>query len=116
MISQPKVYLADPGVFRPNAKDIAEELEMLCARKELEGLWPPDSEFSAGEHSSERDFAEAIYRRNVTLIRETAAVVADISPFRGPHMDVGTAFEIGAAVTLGLLVYLVYALIRPEKF
>ncbi len=37
---------------------------------------------------------------NCAMIERAAAVIADISPFRGPNMDPGTAFEIGYAIAL----------------
>ena len=46
-----------------------------------------------------------IYRANVDLIDGAQAIIADISPFRGPNMDPGTAWEIGYGIAKGLSVY-----------
>ena len=43
---------------------------------------------------------------NKKLIEKSDFVVADISPFIGPSMDPGTAYEIGYAEALGKWVYL----------
>lgn len=71
----PKAYLAGPGVFRPDADDFAAKLQALCARYGLEGLWPADGP---------ADSARLIFRANIVLIRSADAIIADISPFRGP--------------------------------
>lgn len=44
--------------------------------------------------------AASIRDMNCAMIRRADAVVANISPFRGPNMDPGTAFEIGFAAAL----------------
>jgi nucleoside 2-deoxyribosyltransferase len=61
-----------------------------------------DNEISG---SSAREKAESIYRANVALINSAQAIIADISPFRGPNMDPGTAWEIGYGIAKGLPVY-----------
>ena len=42
--------------------------------------------------------AVEIYRSNTRLLDRCDLVIANITPFRGPHCDVGTAWEIGYAV------------------
>ena len=42
-----------------------------------------------------------IGRANEKLIRESNGVLANLTPFRGPSADVGTAFEVGFARALG---------------
>jgi nucleoside 2-deoxyribosyltransferase len=99
---KPKVYLAGPAVFRPDALAFGQALKGLCERNGLEGCFPLDNEV-AGETLLEQ--AAAIYRANVELMDSCNAVVADISPFRGPNMDPGTAWEIGYAVAKGRPVF-----------
>ncbi len=55
--------------------------------------------------ASPLEMARAIYRANVVLIDGAQAIIADISPFRGPNMDPGTAWEIGYGVAKGLPVF-----------
>lgn len=95
-MSLPVVYLAGPAVFRPDAKEVGAELVALCAEYGLDGRFPLDSAFTT---------AEAIFAGNVKMIRDADAVIADLSPFRGPHCDVGTAFEVGFAHAIGLPVF-----------
>lgn len=86
------VYLAGPGVFRPDVAELRATLLACCDRHGLQGLWPGD-----GLHAD----AASIFAANVELLRRCDGVVADISPFRGPHLDPGTAWEIGWAVHAG---------------
>ena len=99
---RPRVYLAGPGVFRPDAKLFGKMLQEKCARVGLQGCFPLDNEFAGISPQQE---APAIYRSNVKLIDSAQAIIADISPFRGPNMDPGTAWEIGYGVAKGLPVY-----------
>lgn len=100
--ARPRVYLAGPGVFRPDAKAFGRTLQEKCARAGLEGCFPLDSEFSG---NSPHQVAGAIYRANTALIDSANAIIADISPFRGPNMDPGTAWEIGYGIAKGLPAY-----------
>lgn len=96
------VYLAGPEVFYPDAEEIAERLKAACRTVGLLGLFPTDAERPSGHGISP---ARAIYQGNVALIDRSAAVIADISPFRGAGMDPGTAWEIGYAVARHLPVF-----------
>lgn len=100
-MSAPKVYLAGPDVFRPNAKAIGRRRVELCRHHGLEGLWPADG---AGADAC------GIFLHNLELIDQADALIADIAPFRGPHMDVGTAFEISRGYAQGKLTF---AYVRP---
>lgn len=84
-----RLYLAGPDVFRPDAATRGAELKKLCAAHGAFGLYPLDGE------------GDDIRRRCISLIHEADAVIANITPFRGDHMDPGTAFEIGYAEALG---------------
>jgi nucleoside 2-deoxyribosyltransferase len=97
-----RVYLAGPGVFRGDAKSFGDTLKEKCARVGLVGCFPLDNEVSG---DTPRQKAELIYRANVDLINCAHAIIADISPFRGPNMDPGTAWEIGYGVAKGLPIY-----------
>lgn len=96
----PRVYLAGPGVFRADAKAYGASLKAICLQHRMEGLFPLDS-----DSSSSGDVAAAIYRANVALINSSSAIIADISPFRGPNMDPGTAWEIGYGIAKALPVF-----------
>jgi nucleoside 2-deoxyribosyltransferase len=46
-----------------------------------------------------------IHRRNEAHIRSSAALIANLTPFRGPSADVGTVFELGYMRALGRPVF-----------
>jgi hypothetical protein len=93
---KPAVYCAGPWVFLPRPEEISSQLSRLCDAAGLVAVLP-------FEDAPDRLPADAavIYRENITRITKADAVVADISPFRGPHMDPGTAMGIGYAAALG---------------
>lgn len=94
----PSVYLAGPDVFYPDAHQRARRHQDVCARLGLNAMVPVDNENLVG---SPRDQALFIYRGNLAKMATADAVIANITPFRGPHMDPGTAFEIGIFVASG---------------
>lgn len=98
-----KVYLAGPDVFEPNAKARGQELKDLCTKHGLEGLFPLDNETSDFEMGSIA-MADAIRTANMDLIKSCDAILANMTPFRGPSMDVGTAYEMGVGSALGKIV------------
>ena len=93
-----KVYLAGPEVFLPNAISIFEKKKFICASYGIVGAAPFDNELELDASTPPHRAAEIIYQENIRLIDQCDAVVANITPFRGPHMDPGTAFEIGYAI------------------
>lgn len=99
----PGVYLAGPGVFRSDVAAFAATLKELCRQHGLVPLWPMDNEI-APEADKARQ-ADHIRRANEDMIRRADAVIAELTPFRGPNMDPGTAYEIGFAVALGKAVF-----------
>jgi nucleoside 2-deoxyribosyltransferase/mannose-6-phosphate isomerase-like protein (cupin superfamily) len=88
-----KIYLAGPEVFLPDAKAIGESKKRICARHGAEGLYPLDKDVEPFEPRA--DWAYTIFLANRGLMDRADAVVANMTPFRGVSMDVGTAFEMG---------------------
>ncbi len=97
-----KAYLAGPDVFRQDAKVVLELKKEICEALGVKGLSPLDND--PGPQGP--TMANLIYRGNINLIKECDVVIADISPFRGPGVDAGTAFEIGFGAALGKEIYL----------
>jgi nucleoside 2-deoxyribosyltransferase len=94
-----KVYLAGPDVFLPDAVNIGRLKVSLCERYGLQGLFPLDNEIQ----SAAGDASLQIYRGNVSMMDEAEAIVANLTPFRGPSADVGTVFELGYMAGRGKL-------------
>ena len=103
MIARAQVYLAGPVVFRRDVVEFAAMVKQVCRAHGLSPLWPMDNEIEAEADKARQ--ADHIRRANEDMVRRADAVVAEISPFRGPNMDPGTAYEIGFAVALGKPVF-----------
>jgi nucleoside 2-deoxyribosyltransferase len=85
----PKIYLAGPDVFHPKQEHIFAERIRVCRDYGISPLIPMDDSVKTPED---------IYESNISLLQSSDAVIANITPFRGPHCDVGTAFELGYAI------------------
>lgn len=99
----PKIYLAGPEVFFANPASEASKLKEICTENSLEGWFPTDADYPPEDQSPL--MAERLYLGNVGLLDKCDAVIANMSPFRGVSMDVGTAFEIGYAIAQGKPVF-----------
>ncbi len=99
-----RVYLAGPEVFLANAKEIGEKKKALCRKYSFEGVFPIDVEVDI-KGKSPREVGYSISDVNEGLIKSCEIVVANITPFRGPSADVGTAYEMGFAHALGKRVF-----------
>ena len=96
-----EVYLAGPDVFLPEPHRRLEAMRQICARHGLHALTPLDPLPSeVGEPG-----AATIARRNEAHIRRSSAILANLTPFRGPGADPGTAYEVGFGRALGRPVF-----------
>ena len=100
-----QVYLAGPDVFLPDPVRRAERLKQVCARHGLDGVFPLDPLPDEPPGWGSLPLAQAIARRNEAHIRRCDALVANLTPFRGPGADGGTAYELGFARALGRPVF-----------
>ncbi len=100
-----RVYLAGPDVFLPNALDRAEAMRRICGRYGLGAVSPLDP--LPGETGAATATAAAcdIARRNEAHIRRTDAILANLTPFRGPGADPGTVYEVGFGRAIGRPVF-----------
>ncbi len=96
-----RAYLAGPEVFLPDAVAIGEAKKAICAEHGLEGLYPLDP-----HEGRAPDFeGVALFEHCLAHLDHCDLVIANLTPFRGPSMDVGTAVEIGYALGAGRPVY-----------
>lgn len=100
---KPRLYLAGPEVFLPDAVEHAHTQRRLCEQYGFIGLHPMDNNVELGERSLQT--AVRIYRGDIAQIRACDIVVANCNAFRGLPMDDGTAYEIGFANALGKPAY-----------
>jgi nucleoside 2-deoxyribosyltransferase len=99
-----RIYLAGPDVFFPKVTELSEKLKIQCDLWDLEGVFPLDSNIKLEEPINQEKNGYTIYGGNIDLIRSCGAILANISPFRGPSADPGTTFEMGFGKALGLVV------------
>jgi nucleoside 2-deoxyribosyltransferase len=110
-----RVYLAGPDVFYPDAAYRSEKLKEACRHYGFEGVFPLDSELELTTPIAREKNGYLIYEANIKLIRSCRAILANVSPFRGPSLDAGTAFEIGFGKALGLEVVGYTSNLTPYK-
>src|SRR6266436_9010585 len=86
-----KIYLAGPDVFLPDAVEIGRRKAAICAQYGLRGLYPLDNaiDLSAGDASLD------IFKGNQAMMDAADAIIANLTPFRGPSADAGTVYELG---------------------
>lgn len=100
MTTRPRVYLAGPEVFLPDARDVGRRKAALAAEAGFEGVFPLDAELDL-TGLSKLEAARRIALANEALIRSSDALIANLTPFRGASADAGTAFEVGFMRALG---------------
>jgi len=107
------VYLAGPEVFLPNAAELsaaklkildASGLEGRCPYRAIEALELLD-EIGAVDHVAPADRGYVFFQSLAAILDESDALIANMTPFRGPSADVGTAWEMGYAAARDLPVF-----------
>jgi len=101
---KPKIYLAGPEVFLPDPLSVGRKKKDLCWKYGFEGVSPLDVGFDPID-LPKREQGSRISQNNELLIGSCDLLIANMTPFRGPSMDVGTAFEVGFARALGKPVF-----------
>ena len=100
-----RVYLAGPDVFLPDPLDWMARKKAICAAVQLIGVSPLDDLTDEPADWLDLPDWQRIALRNEAHIRSCAALVANLTPFRGPSADVGTVYEVGFARGLGLRLF-----------
>ncbi|UFN49026.1 nucleoside 2-deoxyribosyltransferase [Roseomonas sp. OT10] len=95
-----RIYLAGPEVFLPDAEALATAKKAICARHGAEGVFPLDPVDCPRADAAGERYLE-IYLRNEAHIRGCDALIANLTPFRGPSADAGTIYELGFMRALG---------------
>lgn len=97
-----KAYFAGPDVFYPDAAKRTEALRETARKYGVTALCPVDNEIP---EMPPKQMSKAIFDANVAMIDAADAVVANLTPFRGPSADAGTIWEVGNAIGRGKPVY-----------
>jgi len=110
------IYLAGPDIFRPDCVEIGKAKHAICAEYGFIGSYPLDNSVELDFLESIKDIknpteeqlrsqtanvAMCIYAENEQKMKELDTTIANVSPFRGPSMDIGTSFELGFMKALG---------------
>ncbi len=95
-----RVYLSGPDIFLPNSKNIDSNKKSICERYGMAAVSQLDIE---GDRlfNGDASLAGEIFEQTQALIKNCDLLVANMSPFRGPSLEVGTALEIGFMLGLG---------------
>ncbi|MFN8038475.1 MAG: nucleoside 2-deoxyribosyltransferase [Acidimicrobiales bacterium] len=96
-----RVYLAGPDVFLPNAAEVAAAKQAVCGRLGLVGVHPFDAEVALDAVARGEARGLALHDALVDQLDGCDAGIANLTPFRGPSADVGTALEVGYLVGRG---------------
>src|SRR3954469_8431876 len=86
-----KIYLAGPDVFLPDAVEIGRRKAAICARHGVSGLYPLDNVVDLAAAGA----SLAIFKGNEAMMQRADAIIANLTPFRGPSADAGTVYELG---------------------
>jgi len=95
------IYLAGPDVFLPDAVEIGRRKAAVCARYGLTGLYPLDNAVDPGAAGA----SLAIFEGNEAMMKAADAIIANLTPFRGPSADAGTVYELGYMAGRGKLCF-----------
>lgn len=99
-----RIYLAGPDVFTRDPLAIAEAKKEVCRKYGFTGLFPLDNQLELADLSP---FEQGllISAANEKLMRSCDLMIANMTPFRGPNTDSGTAYEMGFMRALGKPVF-----------
>lgn len=101
---KPRIYLAGPEVFLPDAIEIGQRKANICAEFGLEGVFPLDNQIDL-DGLAPGEQARRISLANEGAMRTSDAAICNLTPFRGVSMDSGSAFEVGFMRALGRPVF-----------
>ncbi|NPU10005.1 nucleoside 2-deoxyribosyltransferase [Bradyrhizobium sp. 83002] len=96
-----KIYLAGPDVFLPDAVEIGRRKVAICDRHGLIGLYPLDNTVDLASPDASRQ----IFHGNEAMMDDACAIIANLTPFRGPGADAGTVYELGYMAGSGKLCF-----------
>jgi hypothetical protein len=94
------VYLAGPEVFLPGAQEIGLRKKSICESYGFEGRFPLDRLPNA-DAEEPLEIAQQIFEICIDMMNGSDLIVANMTPFRGVSLDVGTAVELGYMYGLG---------------
>jgi nucleoside 2-deoxyribosyltransferase len=91
------IYLAGPDVFLPDAVEMGRRKVEICARHGVSGLYPLDNPVDL----TAADLSLQIFEGLEAMMERCDAIIANLTPFRGPGADPGTVYELGYMAARG---------------
>jgi nucleoside 2-deoxyribosyltransferase len=101
MSNLPRVYLAGPDLFYPDAEERYGRLRAACKSAGMIGIAPNDG-LILPVPASGKETAQRIYHHDMHMLTSCDLVLANLSPFRGPEPDSGTVFECAYTFAQGI--------------
>lgn len=95
-----RIYLAGPEVFLRDPQAIFEAKKKICRQYGFEGVSPLESHLDFSD-SPPAEVGWRISQANERCMRSCDVLIANLTPFRSPSADPGTAFELGFMRALG---------------
>ena len=96
-----RIYLAGPEVFLLHAREIGARKRATCETHGLVGVFPTDEEDACDPALPLPERGLAISRAMERAMQSCDAMIVNLTPFRGPSTDVGSAYEMGFMRALG---------------
>jgi nucleoside 2-deoxyribosyltransferase len=95
-LAGPDLWYPDPGEHFARRADLCREAGLSVLDARGEGLF---------ETEPSEAMARELYAKALEKVRAADAVIANLTPWRGPNADPGTAFEMGFAAALAKPVF-----------
>lgn len=89
-----KIYLAGPEVFAPNPLELGRRKKEICERHGLIGIFPMEL-VRLDTTTPKLDQGLAVYDVMERAMSDCDAIIVNMTPYHGPSMDAGSAFEMG---------------------
>lgn len=89
-----KIYLAGPDVFAPNPLEIGRRKKEICEKHGLVGVFPMEH-VTLDITMSKHEQGLVVYDVMERTMLECDAIIVNMTPYHGPSMDAGSAFEMG---------------------
>lgn len=102
---RPRAYLAGPDVFLSDSAVVAVEKKRICEARGIEGVYPGEGDYGRMAGLSPSDAGIAAFDVCIEMIDECDLGFVNMTPFRGPSMDIGTAVEMGYMYAKGMPVF-----------
>lgn len=107
------LFLSGPDLWFPGAAELIARKRQICREAGFDAITGQDGD--RRETTVTEAMARELYAGALANIRQADAVVANLTPWRGPGCDPGSAFEAGFASALAKPVFAYMNVIDEEE-